>query len=208
LFIDDGKAILIEEFGKDYGIYFSILSAISQGRTTRQEIEDVIGKEIGGYLAKLENDYGIINKRAPIYEKSNKNIHYTMDDNFFIFWFRFIHKYNYMIEISAYDKLNAVINRDYNTFSGMALERYFRAALIESQKYTRIGNWWDRKGENEIDIIAEDELSYVLDIYEVKRNSNHIDMSILRSKAENFLNVVGTLKKYKISYHGLSMDDM
>ena len=35
------------------------------------------------------------------------------------------------------------------------LERYFKRVLIESKKYTRIGSWWDRKGENEIDIVAE-----------------------------------------------------
>ena len=39
-----------EEFGKDYGIYFSILSAIARGKTSRSEIENVVGKEIGGYL--------------------------------------------------------------------------------------------------------------------------------------------------------------
>lgn len=32
IFLGEGKAILIEEFGKDYGIYFSILSAIARGQ--------------------------------------------------------------------------------------------------------------------------------------------------------------------------------
>lgn len=36
---------------------------------------------------------------------------------------------------------------------------YFRHVLIESKAYTRIGGWWDRKGENEIDIVAENELN-------------------------------------------------
>ena len=40
LFIEEGKAGLIEEFGKDYGTYFSILSAIACGRTTRKDIEN------------------------------------------------------------------------------------------------------------------------------------------------------------------------
>ena len=38
IFLGEGKAILIEEFGKDYGIYFSILSAIARGKTSRSEI--------------------------------------------------------------------------------------------------------------------------------------------------------------------------
>ena len=47
IFLGEGKAILIEEFGKDYGVYFSILSAIARGKTSRSEIESVVGKEIG-----------------------------------------------------------------------------------------------------------------------------------------------------------------
>ena len=52
-FLNEGKNNLIEEFGKDYGIYFSILSCIARGKNTRSEIEDVIGKEVGGYLTNL-----------------------------------------------------------------------------------------------------------------------------------------------------------
>lgn len=62
IFLGEGKAILIEEFGKDYGIYFSILSAIARGKTSRSEIEKVVGREIGGYLTKLENEYEVIAK--------------------------------------------------------------------------------------------------------------------------------------------------
>ena len=71
IFLGEGKAILIEEFGKDYGNYFSILSAIARGKTSRSEIENVIGKEIGGYLTKLEKEYEMIAKRQPIFEKNS-----------------------------------------------------------------------------------------------------------------------------------------
>jgi AAA+ ATPase superfamily predicted ATPase len=75
VFLTEGKAILIEEFGKDYGIYFSILSAIARGKTSRSEIENNIGKAIGGYLTKLEADYEIITKKQPLFAKSStKNI--------------------------------------------------------------------------------------------------------------------------------------
>ena len=43
--------------------------------------------------------------------------------------------------------------RDYNTFSGLMLERYFHRVAMESGEFTRIGRWCDRKGENEIDMI-------------------------------------------------------
>lgn len=209
IFLGEGKSILIEEFGKDYGVYFSILSAIARGKTSRSEIENVVGKEIGGYLTKLETEYEIIAKKQPLFAKSStKNVRYLIEDNFFTFWFRFIYKYSYMLEIENYDSLKTIINRDYETFSGLMLERYFRRVLIERKTYTRIGGWWDRKGENEIDIVAENELDNEATFFEVKRKASNIDMNLLEQKAAAFMRATGEFKGYDISYKGLSMDDM
>ncbi len=209
IFLGEGKAILIEEFGKDYGIYFSILSAIARGKNSRSEIESVVGREIGGYLTKLENEYEVITKKQPLFEKnSTKNVRYTIEDNFFTFWFRFIYKYSYMLEIENYNSVKTIINRDYETFSGLMLERYFRRVLIERQVYTRIGGWWDRKGENEIDIVAENELNDEATFFEVKRKAGNINMEILKQKAAAFLRTTGEFKGYDIAYRGLSMDEM
>ena len=209
IFLSEGKAILIEEFGKDYGVYFSILSAIARGKTSRSEIENVVGKEIGGYLTKLENEYEVISKKQPIFEKSStKNVRYTIEDNFFTFWFRFIYKYNYMLEIENYDAVKTIINRDYETFSGLMLERYFKCVLIESKKYTRIGSWWDRKGKNEIDIVAENELDQQALFIEVKRKIENYDPELLSSKVEVFTRATGEFKEYTVTLKGLSMTDM
>ena len=209
IFLGEGKAILIEEFGKDYGVYFSILSAIARGKTSRSEIESVVGREIGGYLTKLENEYEVIAKKQPLFEKSStKNVRYAIEDNFFTFWFRFIYKYSYMLEIENYEGLKTIINRDYETFSGLMLERYFRRVLIERQDYTRIGGWWDRKGENEIDIVAENEMNNEATFFEVKRKAANIDIEVLKPKAAAFLRATGEFKGYDISYKALSMDDM
>ena len=209
VFLGEGKAILIEEFGKDYGIYFSILSAIARGKTSRSEIENTVGREIGGYLTKLENEYEVISKRQPIFEKSTtKNVRYTIVDNFFTFWFRFIYKYNYMLEIENYDALKAIINRDYETFSGLMLERYFKRVLIESKKYTRIGSWWDRKGENEIDIVAENELEGQAIFIEVKRKIENYNPDELSRKVAVFTRATGEFNNYTLTQQGLSMADM
>ena len=209
IFLGEGKAVLIEEFGKDYGVYFSILSAIAGGRTSRAEIESVIGREIGGYLTKLENEYEVIAKKQPFFEKSStKNVRYVIEDNFFTFWFRFIYKYSYMLEIENYDSLKTIIRRDYETFSGLMLERYFKNVLIEQHAYTRIGGWWDRKGENEIDIVAENELNNEAAFFEIKRKASNIDIKILEKKAAAFLRATGRFNGYSVSYKGLSMDDM
>ena len=52
-FIEEGRTILVEEFGKEYGTYFSILELLAEGRTSRSEIESILEKNIGGYLEKL-----------------------------------------------------------------------------------------------------------------------------------------------------------
>jgi Holliday junction resolvase-like predicted endonuclease len=113
-----------------------------------------------------------------------------------------------MLEIGAYDKLKEIIIRDYDTYSGHVLEEFFRLQLAESGQFTRIGMWHDRRGENEIDIIAADELNKRVEFIEVKRQRRNIDLSILRAKADVFLNTTKKFGKYDINYRGLSLDDI
>ena len=208
-FLNEGKNNLIEEFGKDYGVYFSILSCIARGKNTRSEIEDVIGKEVGGYLTNLENEYELIAKRQPLFEKSaTKNVRYELVDVFYSFWFRFVFKYSYVIEIENYGKLQEIIQRDYNTFSGLMLERYFHRVAMESGEFTRIGRWWDRKGENEIDMICENELEDKAVFYEIKRQKEEISIGGLKQKAEAMLRATGAFKGYEMEYVSLSIEDM
>ena len=207
-FIYEGKNMLIEEFGKDYARYFEILQLIASGYTTRGEIESIMKIEIAGYLAKLENDYCLISRYTPMFQKANRNIHYQIEDNFLRVWFRYIYKYGYMIEVGANKKLKMLMDKDYTTYTGKVLERYFLAKMIESEEYTQIASWWDRKGENEIDLIAVDELEQKVTFYEVKRQAKDINLGILKDKAEHFFQATGKFKKYDIGYQGLSMEDM
>lgn len=207
-FIYEGKNMLIEEFGKDYARYFEVLQLVASGCTTRAEIEDIMKVELSGYLTKLENDYCLISRYMPMFQKTNRNIRYQIEDNFLRIWFRYIYKYGYMLEVGANKKLKMVMDRDYTTYTGKVLERYFRAKMIESEEYTQIASWWDRKGENEIDIIAADELEQTVVFYEVKRQAKDVNIGILKDKAEHFFQATGKFKKFNISYKGLSMDDM
>ena len=164
--------------------------------------------EIAGYLAKLENDYCLISRYTPMFQKANRNIHYQIEDNFLRVWFRYIYKYGYMIEVGANKKLKMLMDKDYTTYTGKVLERYFLAKMIESEEYTQIASWWDRKGENEIDLIAADELEQKVTFYEVKRQAKDINLGILKDQAEHFFQATGKFKKYDIGYQGLSMEDM
>ncbi|MBR5190018.1 MAG: DUF4143 domain-containing protein, partial [Paludibacteraceae bacterium] len=208
LFLNEGKNLLIEEFGKDYSIYFSILECIARGINTRGDISNAIGiQEIGGHLARLERDFNIIRQIRPIFSKpSTKTVKYYIADNFLTCWFRFIYKYINYIESGNIELLKQVFLRDYPTFSGQMLERYFRQQAIESHRYTTIGNYWNRKGENEIDIILVNEIDKILQIGEIKRQAKNIDMELLRSKADYFLSVHPELQSYQLELCALSLD--
>lgn len=208
-FLDEGIAVLVQEFGKDYGTYFSILSAIASGRTEYSQIKNDVGGEIGGFLQKLERDYRLIRRKLPIFaDGRGKNSVYEIDDCFFRFWFRFIWKYQYLKELQRFDALEEIAARDFDQFSGFALERYFRWKFVEEKKYTRVDGWWDRKGENEIDLVCEDELSGKLDFYEVKRNRSRIDLNGLKAKSVVFLAKNPKLASHKIGFKALSMEEM
>ena len=208
-FIYEGKNMLIEEFGRDYGRYFDILKLIATGHNTRGDIEGILHTEVSGYMTRLENDYGLIAKNRPMFQKSaNKNVVYSVSDLFLQFWFRFIYKYNHFIEANAYGKLAEIVKRDYNTYTGKVLEHWFKAVMKESERFTHIDSWWDRKGENEIDIIAADDLEKRVTFYEVKRQRSEIDLKVLEAKVQRFKEVTGEFNKYETDLTGLSMEDM
>lgn len=206
-FIDEGRTVLIEEFGKDYATYFSILSLIAASKTSRSEIESILEGSIGGYLERLENDFNLIRKIRPIYSKPGvRNIKYEIVDNFLNFWFRFIYKYQSAVEIGNFGYLRGIVERDYPTYSGKILERYFREKLVNLRRYSAIGTWWEKGHQNEIDIVAVDDLNKRVLFAEVKRHKENISMPVLQGKAINLLQT--RLKEYAAEYVGFSMDNM
>ncbi|WP_455672356.1 ATP-binding protein [Phocaeicola sp.] len=205
-FLNEGKDVLIEEFGKDYNNYFSILSLIAASKTARGDIESTLNMPIGGYLDKLENEYNIIQRVRPFMAKEgSRNNKYRIVDNFLQFWFRFIYKYRSAVEIGNLEYIHQVVERDYETYSGYILEKYFRCKLAESKAYLDVQGYWDRKGENEIDIVAINDYEKQMLIGEVKRNKGRINLHILENKANE---IVKRYPNYQIEYKGFSLEDM
>jgi len=205
-FIDEGRAVLVDEFGKDYSNYFSILSLIASSKNERSEIEHILNMEVGGYLDRLEKDFNIIKRIRPFGAKEgSRNNKYKIEDNFLSFWFRFIYKYRSAIEIGNLDYVKQIVERDYETFSGFALEKYFRTVLIESNRFSEIGNYWNKKGEDEIDIIAVNDYKKTINFYEVKRHKKRINLSVLEEKSKEILK---KYHDYTVEYLGLSLEEM
>ena len=206
LFLDEGKNVLVDEFGKDYGNYFSILSLIASSKTSRSEMESILEMHIGGFLDRLEGDFGLIAKVRPILAKpSGRNVKYMINDNFLNFWFRFIYKYRGAVEMGNLEYVKGIIKRDYKTYSGHVLERYFTGKIAYEENLSAIGLYWEKGNQNEIDIVALNEYEKNAIIVEVKRQRSHINMNTLQQKATS---LVGQLAGYHIEYRGLSMEDM
>lgn len=210
-FIDEGKNLLIEEFGKDYGTYFSILGAIANGINTQPAIEAMMGrKSIGGNLKRLIEDYTVIKRVRPLLAKEGtQSVRYEISDNLLLFWFKYFNRNRSMIEIGNYQLLRQFIKDDYPIYSGLILERYFKQVMAESFKYRDIGSWWNPKNKEnqcEIDIIALGAEKNRAFAYEVKRNRNNYNPKLFEDKVNHFKTKV--LPRYTIEFGCFSMDNM
>jgi AAA+ ATPase superfamily predicted ATPase len=204
-FLRDGKDLLISEFGKDHGTYFSILRMIAAGKNTRKEINDATGKECGTYLENLEKEYDMIRKTRPIFSKENsRDVRWRISDKYLSFYFRYISSNLSQVESKRYDLLKDAIKEDYPQYSGQVLEDYFKEKIAEEERFTDIGSYWDRKGENEIDLIFTNDLDKKTIVAEVKRNPKKANIADLKKKAAT----VQGLGKYDIEYRILSLNDM
>ena len=206
-FLGEGQEMLRDEFGKDYGNYFSILSALSSGETSRGDVKSYTGLEAGGYLDRLEKDYDIVSRRRPYLAGENtKNVEYVIADNFLNFWFRFIYRYRSAVEVGNLEWLQQKVLADYESYSGPILERFFRQVYAETGLYNTVTNYWRKKdGKDEIDLIAVNDTEKSIVIGEIKRNPEKIDLHVLEKKA---VSIVAHHKKWSVSYIGLSMKDM
>lgn len=211
-FIDEGRNLLITEFGRDYGTYFSILLAIAQGRTSQSQITAALGgMAIGGHLERLENTYNIISKFRPVMSKpgSKNTVRFRISDNFMQFWFRFIERNRSMIELDNYEDLREVVMRDYPTYSGMMLEKYFRQKLAEDGGFREIGSWWETKAgkeANEIDIVGIRTAGKSALVAEVKRNARNYDNKLFMAKIEHIRAKI--LSGYDIEPRLYTINDM
>ena len=206
-FLSEGRDLLVNEFQGEYGNYFSILQLIASGLTRRSEIDGALQKDSGTFLKKLDEDYEMISKLQPLLAKNgSKTSKYEIHDHFLRFWFRFVYPYQSLVERNQLDMLRKYIGEQYTQFSGRSLERYFQDKLFETGRYTDIGNWWDRSGKNEIDIVAINAFDHSGLIAEVKRNPDRINMHSLHEKAEALPKM--PFAHYQFDFQGLSLSDM
>lgn len=169
---EEVEFILREELRESTN-YFSILKAISLGKTSMNEIAQasfVKVTKLPRYLGVLER-IKIAERIVPITEKNplrSKRGIYQIQDNFFRFWFRFVYPYKSDIEGGNVNVVMGEVKRSFNQFASHTFEDICKQALWELSKqkglpfmFTRVGKWWYK--DNEIDIVAlNDETKEIL----------------------------------------------
>jgi AAA+ ATPase superfamily predicted ATPase len=178
--------ILREEFREPRN-YFSILRAISMGKTRPAEIINETGFDknmVGKYLSVL-TDLKIIRREVPVtewdFEKSKKGI-YLLEDHFFRFWFAYVHPNKSFIEDGQADYvLDRKIMPSLDRFISWTYEEVCRSlvrkGLPPEIKCNQVGRWWSKEGEIDIVGLAEDEKAIVFG--EAKWSVNPVGMDIL-----------------------------
>lgn len=153
----EGEGLLLDEFGKAYKTYYSILKAISIGRNRLVEIANAVGMKPGSiskYLDALENYYGLISREEPVL--NGKRSRYVIKDYFLNFWFSMIEPWKAAIDSSDYEPFFRALEVDFPGYFGRVFERIVSDILRDLNgkllTFDLIGPQWGRNYE--IDLVA------------------------------------------------------
>lgn len=153
---------LLKQELREPAVYNSIAAAIAAGASRLNEIAARVGLEsnICTKYLKVLLELGILKKETPITEKPGKKTIYTIDDNFFRFWFRFVPKNMSIINSGRMRQVyDAAVRRFYPEYMGLIFEKMCRCYLSRYAAdlpilLSDIGQWWgtDAKTRKEIQI--------------------------------------------------------
>ncbi|MFC6718892.1 ATP-binding protein [Natrialbaceae archaeon GCM10025810] len=139
--------------------YFAILTAISAGKTTSNEIAQAVGidgKQISTYAQKLER-LRLVEREVPITEEKAKSRRgrYRLLDPLFRFWFRFVYGKEDRYERLGEDAYEAIIEPELPNFVSPEFEKICQdslPALYPEETFLDIGRWWYK--EHEVDVVG------------------------------------------------------
>ena len=113
-----------------------------------------------------------------------------------------------LYESSQWNLSEGLFDKAWPDFCGRTLENWFLKDYSENGAWTAVGQWWDKRGENEIDLVAVNELVDKIQFAEIKRNPKKIYLEKLQERAEVFLKNNPKYQKFSVSFKGLSLGDI
>ena len=198
---------LLKQEVREPAIYTAIITAIATGYSRMSEISTKVGEETNICSSYLKNliALGIVQKESPYGEKASKKSIYSIDDNMFRFWYRFVPENASMIARGASDLVYKRIDPYFSDYMGKVFEdicrQYLWKLLISGNtpiEFTSLGRWWGNdpvhRCQAEIDIMGEQDKNTAL-FGECKWTNEKVDLGVLETLIER-----SNIFSYKTKY--------
>ena len=187
---------LLKQEVREPAIYNAIISAIASGASKLSEIAGKIGEDTSVCAMYIKNliTLGIVKKEMPYGEDSTRKTIYSVADNMFRFWYRFVPGNASVISRGAADLAYRRIDPVLSDYMGAVFEeickQYLWKLLLERKcavDFTDIGRWWGTnprtRQQVEIDIMGEEDKDTAL-FAECKWRNEKVDMEVLETLVE------------------------
>lgn len=194
---------LLKQEVREPAIYNAVITAIATGSSKMNEISNKIDEDTSVCATYIKNliTLGIVKKESPYGEKSTRKTIYSIEDNMFRFWYRFVPENTSIISRGAVDLAYSRIAPEIQSYMGSVFEdickQYLWKLLLEGKcavNFTDLGRWWGAnpktKSQEEIDIMGTDKDSALFG--ECKWTNEKVDLGVLETLVER-----STLFSYK-----------
>lgn len=197
---------LLKQEVREPALYNAIVTAIATGASRMSEISSKVGEDTTVCSAYIKNliSLGIVQRETPYGEKASRKSIYSISDNMFRFWYRFVPENNSIIARGAADLAYKRIAPHLSEYMGKVFEeicrQYLWKLLLAGEcpvDFSSLGRWWGNdpheKKQAEIDIIAEQGKNTAL-LGECKWTNERVDLGVLetlvsRSKLFRYQNI-------------------
>lgn len=137
---------LLSLLGKNSDTYLSILSLIASGVKSQAEMESRLGGSIiGGHLAKLENEYGLLVKNRPLLAASDSRgvVRYEIVDPSVATWLRFFYEDRASSLLYSQEQLIPMAEAVLERTKEEGLRAYYIRKFTEEGTFGQIGSIWE-----------------------------------------------------------------
>ena len=184
---------LLKQEVREPAIYNAIITAIATGYSRMSDIAGKVGEESSVCSTYIKNliSLGIVQKETPYGEGSSRKTIYSIEDNMFRFWYRFVPANNSIIARGAADLAYKRIEPHLSKYMGKVFEdicmQYLWKLLLTGNspvEFTSLGRWWGTnprtRKQEEIDIMGEQDKNTAL-FGECKWTNEKIDLGVLET---------------------------
>lgn len=186
---------LLKQEVREPAIYNAIITAIATGSSKLNEISNKIDEDTSVCAIYIKNliALGIVKKETPYGERSTRRTIYSIEDNMFRFWYRFVPENTSIISRGAADLVYKRIEPELSSYMGSVFEdickQYLWKLLLTGKcavSFSDIGRWWGTnpktKTQEEIDIMGADRDSALF--AECKWTNERVDLGVLETLVE------------------------